>query len=158
MIDWLTSSWLWLTENWLYIVVPLVIFLATYVVGLWVRRIVYRVFNRWAAAGKWEGSQLIIQATRTPFIYWFLILGAFIAIQVSKLDTPGKILADKILVSFFVFSLSWVVVSLSTKILKRYHNCRCCNRCLDVARCLGSTDYPNHFAFGRCYSYSGFSF
>ena len=120
MVDWLTSSWFWLTKNWLYIVVPLVIFLATYVIGLWVRRIVYRVFNRWVAAGKWEGSQLIIQATRTPFIYWFLILGAFIAIQVSKLDTPGKILADKILVSFFVFSLSWVVVSLSTKILKLY--------------------------------------
>src|SRR4030043_526112 len=119
MVDWLTDSWLWLTKNWLYVVVPLVVFLATYVVGLWVRRIVYRAFNRWAV-GKWEGSQIIIQTTRTPFIYWFLILGAFIAIQISKLDSPGKILADKILVSFFVFSLSWVVVSLSTKILKLY--------------------------------------
>src|SRR4030043_1176974 len=120
MIDWLTSSWLWLTENWLYIVVPLVIFLATYVVGLWVRSIVYRVFNRWAAAGKWGGGQLIIQATRTPFIYWFLILGAFIAIQISKLDAPGKILAGKILASFFVFSFSWLVVDLGKKILKLF--------------------------------------
>src|SRR4030066_294877 len=120
MVDWLTDSWLWLTKNWLYIVVPLVIFLATYVVGLWVRRIVYRAFNRWAAAGKWEGSQLIIQTTRTHFIYWFLILGAFIAIQVSKLDFSGKVLADKILASLFVFSLTWVVVSLSIKILKLY--------------------------------------
>ena len=119
MVDWLTDSWLWLTKNWLYVVVPLVVFLATYVVGLWVRRIVYRAFNRWAV-GKWEGSQLVIQTTRTPFIYWFLILGAFIAIQVSKLDSAGKILADKILASFFVFSLIWVVVSLSTKILRLY--------------------------------------
>jgi small-conductance mechanosensitive channel len=120
MVDWLTDSWLWLTKNWLYIVIPLVIFLATYVVGLWVRRIVYRAFNRWAAVWKWEGSQLIIQTTRTPFIYWFLILGTFIAIQVSKLDSSAKILADKILASLFVFSLTWVVISLITKILKLY--------------------------------------
>jgi len=119
MVDWLTASWLWLTKNWLYIVVPLVIFLATYVVGLWVRRVVYRAFNRWAV-GKWEGSQLIIQTTRTPFIYWFLILGAFIAIQVSKLDAPGKILADKILASLFVFSLTWVAATLSMRIVKLY--------------------------------------
>jgi small-conductance mechanosensitive channel len=119
MVDWLTDSWLWLTKNWLYVVVPLIVFLATYVVGLWVRRVAFRAFNRWAG-GKWEGSQIIIQTTRSPFIYWFLILGAFIAIQVSKLDSSGKVLADKILASLFVFSLTWVVVSLSVKILKLY--------------------------------------
>lgn len=48
MVDWLNSSWLWLTYNWLHVVVPLVVFLATYVVGLWVRRVAYRAFNRWA--------------------------------------------------------------------------------------------------------------
>ena len=119
MLDWLTTSWLWLTKNWLSIAVPLLVFLATYVVGLWVRRVVYRAFNRWVA-GKWEGSQLIVQTTRTPFIHWFLILGAYIAIQVSRLDPAGKVLADKILASLFVFSLTWVVVSLSIKILKLY--------------------------------------
>ena len=119
MLDWLTTSWLWLTKNWLSIAVPLLVFLATYVVGLWVRRVVYRAFNRWVV-GKWEGSQLIVQTTRTQFIYWFLILGAYIAIQVSKLDPAGKVLADKILASLFVFSLTWVVVSLSIKILKLY--------------------------------------
>ena len=119
MLDWLTASWLWLTKNWLHIAVPLLVFLATYVVGLWVRRVVYRAFNRWLV-GKWEGSQLIIQTTRTQFIYWFLILGAFIAIQISKLDPAGKVLAGKILASLFVFSLTWVVVGLSVMILKLY--------------------------------------
>lgn len=119
MFDWLTQSWLWLTQNWLHIVAPLLVFLATYVVGLWVRRVVYRAFNRWAV-GKWEGSQLIIQTTRTPFIYWFLILGAFIAIHVSNLNASAEALADKVLASLFVFSLIWAVVSLSTKILKLY--------------------------------------
>ncbi len=120
MFDWLTQSWLWLTQNWLHIVVPLLVFLATYVVGLWVRRVVYRAFNRWAVTGKWEGSQLIIQTTRTPFIHWFLILGAIIAIHVSNLNASAEALVDKVLASLFVLSLIWVVVSLSTKILKLY--------------------------------------
>jgi len=119
MVDWFNNSWLWLTTNWLYVVVPLIVFLATYVVGLWSRRVIYRAFNRWAV-GRWEGSQLIIQTTRAPFIHWFLILGAFIAIQVSRLDSSGKILADKVLASLFVFSLTWVAVSLSIKILNLY--------------------------------------
>jgi small-conductance mechanosensitive channel len=119
MIDWLTNSWLWLTQNWLYIVIPLVVFLATYVVGLWVRRVVYKALNRWVV-GKWEGSQLISQTTRAPFIHWFLILGAFIAIQISKLDSAGKVLADKVLASLFVFSVTWVIASFCVKILKLY--------------------------------------
>jgi small-conductance mechanosensitive channel len=119
MVDWLNNSWLWLSQNWLHIVVPVIIFLATYVVGLWVRRITYRVFNRWAL-DKWEASQLVIQTTRTPFIYWFLILGAFIAIEISELDSSLKVLAGKVLASLFVFSVTWVVVSLSVKILKSY--------------------------------------
>jgi small-conductance mechanosensitive channel len=120
MIDWLNTSWLWLTQNWLFIVVPLLVFLATYVVGLWLRRILYRALNRWAAGGKWEGSQLTIQTTRAPFLHWFLILGAFIAIHVSILEPSGKILADKVLASLFVISLIWVAASLSMKLLKLY--------------------------------------
>jgi small-conductance mechanosensitive channel len=119
MIDWLNSSWLWLTNNWLAVVVPLVVFLATLVVGLWVRRVAYRVFNRWSV-GKWEGSQIIIQTTRTPFIYWFLILGAFIAVEVSVLGSAQKVFASKILASLFIISLTWVIVNFSVKLLKLY--------------------------------------
>jgi hypothetical protein len=97
-----------------------VVFLATYVVGLWVRRVVYRAFNRWAAAGKWEGSQLIVQTTRAPFLHWFLILGVYIAILVSKLDPSGKILTGKVLASLLTISLTWIVATLCARILKLY--------------------------------------
>jgi len=119
MASWLDNSWLWLTENWLQIAVPLVIFLATYVIGLWVRRITFRAFNR-LVSDKWEGSHYVVQTTRTPFIYWFLILGAFIAIEASVLSTAGKELAGKILASLFIFSLTWVILNLSVKILRFY--------------------------------------
>ncbi len=119
MASWLDNSWLWLTANWLQVAIPLVIFLATYVIGLWVRRVSFRAFNRWAG-DKWEGSQYVVRTTRTPFIYWFLILGAFIAVEASTLSAAGKELAGKILASLFVFSLTWVVLSLSVTILRLY--------------------------------------
>ena len=110
----------WLTQNWLSIAVPVLVFLATYVVGLWVRRIAYRAFNRWAAEAKWEGSPLIVQATRSAFLSWFLILGCYIAIHVSVLDPSGKTLADNVLASLFIISLAWVAASLSEKLLRLY--------------------------------------
>jgi len=120
MFDWLTNFWLWLTQNWLHVVIPLVVFLATYVVGLWVRRVVYRAFGRWAVVAKWEGRQVIIQTTRAPFLHWFLILSAFMAIEVSKLDFSSKALAGKILASLLTISLTWVVATLCASILKLY--------------------------------------
>jgi len=112
----------WLSENWLYITIPLLVYLASYVVGLWVRRIAYRAFDRWAAKGKWEGNPLVVQATRTPFLAWFLILGAYIAVHVSILDTSAKALADKTLVALFIISVTWMAVSLAEKLLRLYIN------------------------------------
>jgi small-conductance mechanosensitive channel len=110
----------WLSENWVFIAVPVLVYLACYVVGLWVRRIAYRAFNRWAAAGKWEGSPLIVQATRTPFLVWFLIFGAYVAIHVSVLDPLTKALADKVLVALLIISVTWMAISLAEKLLRLY--------------------------------------
>ena len=110
----------WLNQNWLLIAVPVIVFLATYVIGIWVRRFAYKTFNRWAANGRWEGSQLIVQTTRVPFLHWFLILGTYIAIHISSLDPAGKTLTDKILASLFIISLTWISASLSEKLLKLY--------------------------------------
>lgn len=120
VVDWLARCWLWLTQNWQHIVIPLLVFLATYVAGLWVRRVAYRAFNRWAARGRWEGSKLVIETTRAPFLHWFLILGALMAIHVSGLSAPTKLLADRVLATLFVVSLTWVAASLSEKVLRLY--------------------------------------
>ena len=110
----------WLAESWLSVVVPLLVFLAAYVVGLWVRRAAYNAFGRWVAKAKWEGSQLVVQITRTPFLYWFLMLGAYIAVQASVLASPAKVLAGRVLVSLFIISLTWVVASFTHKLIQLY--------------------------------------
>ena len=110
----------WLSQNWVSIAVPLLVFLATYVVGLWVRRIAYRAFDRWAAEGKWEGSPIVVQVTRTQFLHWFLILCAYLAIHVSELTPAVKALADKVLIALFIISVTWVAARMSEKLLRLY--------------------------------------
>jgi len=110
----------WLNDNWLAITIPVLIFVAFWVAGLWLRRIAYDAFNQWLLKAKWEARQLVIERTRTPFLHWFLLLGAYISIQVSVLPPEAKTVAAKIIANLFVFSLIWVAVSLSEKIVKLY--------------------------------------
>jgi small-conductance mechanosensitive channel len=116
----------WLTDNWLKIVIPVLAFLACSVVGLWVRRVVDRAFDRWTARTKWEGSQFVAKKTRRPFLHWFLLLGAFIAIQVSTLPPVSALppkaasIGAKVIGSLFVLSLGWLIIVLSEQLLRLY--------------------------------------
>ena len=110
----------WLTDNWLTTAIPVLAFLACFIVGLWVRRVADSVFERWSARTKWEGSQLVVKTTRRPFLHWFLLLGAFIALQVSALPPESKSIGAKVIGSLFALSLGWLVIILSEQLLKLY--------------------------------------
>lgn len=110
----------WLNDNWLLIAVPVLIFIAFWFGGLWLRRIVYGVFGKWATKAKWRWSRPVTESTWTPFFYWFLLLGSHIAIRVSALPPDGRAIAGKIIASLFVASLIWAAVSLSEKMLRLY--------------------------------------
>jgi len=116
MIQWIQ----WLNDNWLLIAVPVLIFLAFWVGGLWLRRIAYGAFGKWATKAKWKWSRPVTESTWTPFFYWFLLLGSHIAIRVSVLPSDGKVMAGKVIASLFVASLIWAAVSLSEKMLRLY--------------------------------------
>jgi small-conductance mechanosensitive channel len=110
----------WLIDNWLKIVIPVVAFLATYVVGLWLRGVVNNAFERWTARTEWEGSQLVMTRVRRSFLFWFILLGATIAIQVSVLPPEVKSITTKAMGSLFVLSLGWLAITLCEQLLKIY--------------------------------------
>lgn len=112
----------WLSENWLPIAVPVVIFLAFAIVALWVRGITYKSIDKRLNKARWQGSPFIIQTTKTPFFHWWLIVGAFVAIEISVISSPAKEIAAKILGSLLVMSLTWVLISLTEKLLRFYMN------------------------------------
>ena len=110
----------WLTENWLLITVPVLAFLGCYIVGLWVRRVVSNAFERWASRVRWQGSQLVMTSVHRPFLFWFLILGVFIAIQVSVVTPQVKDIITKAMGILFVLSLGWLVINLCGRLLEIY--------------------------------------
>jgi small-conductance mechanosensitive channel len=110
----------WLNENWLSITVPAIVFLAFIVVVIWARRTLYNYLNGLFSKIKWEGSEILLQTTKTPFFQWCLLVGAYSAIQVSTLSPQSKVLAGRIIGSIFIISLTWTVVSLAVKLLQLY--------------------------------------
>lgn len=110
----------WLIDNWLLITVPVLAVLACYVVGLWVRRVLNNAFERWASRVRWQESKLVMTAVYRPFLFWFLILGVFIAIQVSVVSLQVKTIITKAVGSLFVLSLGWLLINLSGRLMEIY--------------------------------------
>ncbi len=110
----------WLIENWLMLAVPILVFIAVLVIGLWVRRIIYRYFDRWTARTTWVGTKVVTTALRHPLFYWFVLLGIALAIEVSVLPPLVKSQAGKLLGSLFIISLGWVLITLSDWLLRQY--------------------------------------
>ena len=110
----------WLNSNWVAIVVPILIFVAFWVGGVWVRRVTYAAFHRLARQSKWRGRWLVLEATYSVFLQWVLLLGFHIAIHVSRLPSDSKTIITKLILSLFILSLVWMLVGISPKMLKLY--------------------------------------
>ncbi len=112
----------WLAVYWVDVLVPLLVLGATFALGIWFRSVLTKAFEKWAAKAAWEGrvSQLIIRAVRRPFLIWFLLLGAFIAVEASILPENAKVVAGKIITTLFMLSLGWVAIAWSEELLELY--------------------------------------
>src|SRR4030042_5039253 len=110
----------WLIDNWVKMAVPVLAFLACYIVGLWVRRVVSNAFERWTSRIRWQGSKLVMTAMYRPFLFWFLILGVFMGIEVSVVTPQVKGITTKAMGSLFVLSFGWLVINLCGQLLETY--------------------------------------
>jgi len=109
----------WLKVN---VAVPALVFLGVFFISLWLRRLIYNAFQRWLKERKTEVGKVIVAATRRAFLHWLLILGAYIAVEVSVLSPQWKSLAAKILGSIFVAYLGWILIRLSRELIGFYLN------------------------------------
>jgi len=112
----------WLKVNWLYIAVPALVFLGVFSVSLWLRRISYNALEHWLKERRAEIGKTIITVTRTPFLHWLVILGAYIAMQVSVLEPQWKSLGGKILASIFIAYFGWILIRLIRELIHLYLN------------------------------------
>lgn len=110
----------WFQQNWLLVVVPLALFLAFCIIGLWARRVLYTSLDRHLIRSGWGGREVLIQTTRGPFFFWFVLLGSYVAIAFSSISDDNKTLIIKIIASIFIISIIWLLIILIERLLSIY--------------------------------------
>jgi len=101
-------------------VIPAAVILVTLLVGVIVRSIVFSRLAKWAQKDKRHIGRTIINAVKGPIIIWFLMLGIYIALGVSKLPENVVLVAGKILLALGVFSITLVAMNLSAAVIAKY--------------------------------------
>lgn len=110
----------WLTENWLHIGIPLLVLIAVTVLGLSLRVAIRNWFSKSNQKAEWAKKSFIVETLWNPFLVWFMLLGAYVAIEVSSVTPDIKKLTGQGLASLFVLSLFWAVGRWSSKLIRFY--------------------------------------
>ena len=105
---------------WPDVVIPVAVFLAALIATLWVRRIAYNALDRWTKKARWQGDEILLQATRVPSILWCLLISASLALAVSVVPTTWKDPSDKGLWTLFILSLAFTAFNLANRFLPFY--------------------------------------
>ena len=93
-------------------------FIAFVVIGFWARWIIHKFLKK--QTGTWAGNAQIIETIWRPSLHWFLLLGAYVAFEVSELSPAVKRLTGEGVASLFVLSLMWTAISLSERLIRFY--------------------------------------
>ena len=110
----------WLNENWHHIVIPVAILVAFIIGGRWLRRIAYDRFDRWVKRTSRLGLVLFITRLYGPFLFWFVLLGIYVAARASVLPPEVIAIMSPVLLSLFVSSWIWAALSISKSITRLY--------------------------------------
>ncbi len=93
-------------ENWSQVIIPIAVFLFSLIALFWLRRLAYRLLNRWLIRARWEGTQVVLQSLRVPSILWNLMISAYLGLVVSELHPTWKSPTGNGLWTLFLISVA----------------------------------------------------
>jgi small-conductance mechanosensitive channel len=108
-----------ITQYLLIAILPVTVIAVTLIVGFIIRKIIFSQLAR-ATNNKTKIGEVIVSSIKGPFIVWFLMLGIYLALGVSKLPPNIIQLAGKILLAMGILSVTMVLVNLSSSAIKAY--------------------------------------
>lgn len=104
----------------LEIFTPLIVFLIILITGFILRKILFSRLSSWAEKTESKIDDIIISAIKTPFVIWFLMLGIYFALRISKLPENLVNIGGKILLALGIFSATLVLANILTRSVKLY--------------------------------------
>jgi small-conductance mechanosensitive channel len=106
--------------HWEQFLPPLVVLAATLGAGYLLKRALFRVLRRRAAATRTPVDDILIQAFSGPFMIWILMLGLSLAVESSRLPGRATSLANRILLVLWIISLTVAASRLVRSLVKHY--------------------------------------
>ncbi len=107
-------------ERFFDISISLIVFLVTLLIGYTLRRFLFKRLSRWTEKTKSQIDDIIIGATKGPFILWCLMLGIYLALEISRLPEELVHIAGKTLLVLGIISVTMVLANIATKLIKIY--------------------------------------
>jgi len=95
-------------QHWNTLLLPLSVMAVTLLIGLVVRNVVFRTLRRWAAGTKSKLDDIVVEALRSPFMIWVLMLALHFGAQTSRLPVRAQNTTAQFLLILFIISMTLV--------------------------------------------------
>ncbi|MCS6903238.1 MAG: mechanosensitive ion channel family protein [Candidatus Bipolaricaulota bacterium] len=99
--------------------IPIGVTVGVWITGLIVRHYLFRYLHTIAAQTDWAFDDIIIKITRGPFVIWALMLGIYIALQISRLPDPVVNELGKVLLGLAILSVTLVAANILAELILR---------------------------------------
>lgn len=109
-----------LIKHWEALLLPLAVLIAAMAAALTARRFIFRALDRWAEKTSTRLDDLLVDALKTPFLLWSLILSLSLATQVSPLPDRITGILNKGFLILWVISVTLVASKLAGSLVKHY--------------------------------------
>jgi len=100
-------------------VIPASVVIIVLLIGYIIRAVVFSRISKWPD-GKCGIGKQIMNVVKVPMMIWFLMLGIYLALEISKLPQNIVDTAGKILLALGLFSITLVFVNLTTTFIARH--------------------------------------
>jgi small-conductance mechanosensitive channel len=102
------------------LVVSLAALGATVLFGYILRRILFRKLAQWSKKTTTQIDDIVISSVRGPFIVWFLILGLYLGLELSKYPDRVVHVIQKILMVLAIFSVTFALANIASRLVRAY--------------------------------------
>ena len=90
------------------------------VCGYVIRGILFHRLARWSKTTKTQIDDIVISSVRGPILIWFLILGLYVALQLTEFSERVVHVAEKILVVLAIASVTFVLANMAARLVRTY--------------------------------------
>jgi len=110
----------WITTNLTGVGIPLAVFAATLIATFWLRSLATKRAAAWSRKTKWPVDEMIVKPARSLAALWCLLVSAYLALSISRLQPLWKDLAGKGIGILLLASITLALLNLVKRLILEY--------------------------------------